>query len=101
MPEQLPEPVKQERYARLMETQQQVAFARAARRVGDEFDVVIDGRDEHGWVARHAGQAPEVDGVCRLARGRFEPGELVPVRCRAPDGYDLQVEPRRVRLPFA
>ena len=86
--------VRQERYERLMETQREVALAAARRRVGHTFDVVVDERRADGVVARHAGQAPEVDSVCRLVGGPAEPGDWVPVVCTDSDGYDLVVQPR-------
>ncbi len=109
---QLSDEVKRERHARLMLAQQAVAFAANRRRVGSRFDMVIDGEDHPGdaetqrthaatWVGRHAGQAPEVDSVCRVAGGPFAPGELVPVECTGADGYDLLVRPTRQRLPIA
>ncbi len=105
MKEQLADALKQERYERFMLAQQEVALAAAQRRIGSTFPVLIDGRDERGWIARHAGQAPEVDGVCRIEpeaaapkAGKREPGAMQPgmmrsVRCHAADGYDLLVSP--------
>ncbi len=85
--------VKDERYERLMLTQQRVALAAARRRIGRTFEVLIDGEDERGNVARHAGQAPEVDSTSILPEGTFEPGTFVTVRCVATDDYDLVVRP--------
>lgn len=102
IPGHLPDAVKQERYARLMEAQQAVAFAAAQRRVGQTFDVLVDGHDAEGRiVARHSGQAPEVDSVCRLPDGDFAPGDWVRVKCTTTEGYDLVVQPSRRRLPVA
>ena len=116
MNNQLDEAIRQERYQRLLLTQQQVAFAAARRRIGQVFQVLVDGprerrredasgpagredrRGERVFVARHSGQAPEVDGVCLLptsaARGRgLAPARFLTVRCVASDGYDLIVAP--------
>ncbi len=108
MVEQLPAEVIQERYDRLMQTQQTVAFARARAQIGREFDVVIDGVNDDGViVSRHAGQAPEVDSVCLLSPDGFatrensdgdvlidgvEEGMVLRVRCVGAEGYDLAVE---------
>jgi len=99
MADQLDEAVKKERYDRLMQVQQEVAFAAARRRVGQRFDVVVDECSEARCTARHAGQAPEADSVCFLPGARGEPGELLTVRCTDTDGYDLVVQPESVRLP--
>lgn len=101
MNEQLDETVKQERYARLMQIQQEVAFAAARRRVGQQFEVVVDECSDERCVARHAGQAPEVDAVCLVQPGVFGPGECLPVHCVDTAGYDQVVEPASVRLPVA
>lgn len=98
-----PDPVvKQERYERLMLMQQELAFERARQKVGQSFEVVVDGSSGNkGWVGRHASQAPDVDSVCRLRSARFAPGEIVPVQCVNADGYDLIVRPLHQRLPRA
>ena len=96
LPEQLDEGTKRERYERLMLVQQELALAAAKRRVGSSLDVVVDGPSADGrLIARHAGQAPEVDSVCRLPEGSCEPGELLTVRCTATEDYDLIVQPER------
>jgi ribosomal protein S12 methylthiotransferase len=88
---QLDPAVKEERYERLMLTQQRVALAAARRRIGRTLEVLIDGEDERGNIARHAGQAPEVDGVSILPDGTLEPGTFVTVRCVGTEDYDLVV----------
>ncbi len=94
MRDQIPEPVKQQRYEQLMLAQQQVAFEQARRQIGRTFEVLVDEARDDAAIARHAGQAPEVDAVCRLRGGeRVEAGAFVPVRCVGADRYDLLVEP--------
>lgn len=90
---QLDPAVKAVRYERLMLTQQRVALAAAQRWVGQRFEVLVDGEDERGNIARHAGQAPEVDSVSILPDGTLKPGTFVTVRCVEADGYDLVVRP--------
>ena len=100
---QIDDAVKQERYDRFMEVQQEVAFAAARKRIGQTFEVVVDGPRESPsgdagrsvLVARHAGQAPEVDAVCLLQRRRIKPGRFLTVRCVDADGYDLAIQPAR------
>jgi ribosomal protein S12 methylthiotransferase len=96
MKDQLDEAVKQERYDRLMLAQQEVAFAAARQRIGQSFKVVVDEAPAEGpTVARHAGQAPEVDSVCLLDRSTAVQGEWLRARCVDTDDYDLTVEPDR------
>lgn len=102
MKDQVVAAVKEERYERLMLTQQKTAFARARERVGSRFDVVVDGPGADGaCLGRHAGQAPEVDGACRLPDDGFVSGQVLHVRCTGADGYDLLVKPARRALPLA
>jgi ribosomal protein S12 methylthiotransferase len=91
---QIPEAARQERYDRLMLAQQEVAFAAARQRIGHTFEVVADQvTGDGGTIARHAGQAPDVDSVCLLENGRAVPGDFLTARCVNSDGYDLMVEP--------
>lgn len=100
MNDQVSEDVKQERVEELMHVQQQVAFELADSKVGQVFEVLVDGGPVDGFQpARHAGQAPEVDSVTYVTGGRFEPGEFVEVRCRASRDYDLIAQPTNAILP--
>ena len=84
-----------QRIDELMLTQQQIVFDRNAElaRCGAEFDVLIDKSGEL-CEARHAGQAPQIDGVTRVrARRKLSPGELVCCRITEADGYDLIAQP--------
>jgi ribosomal protein S12 methylthiotransferase len=91
---QLPPDVIEARVERLMLIQQEIAFAQAAGRVGDTFHVVIDGSGDDGiFHARHAGQAPEVDGIVCVSGEACSPGEFVRVRCTDSKDYDLIAQP--------
>lgn len=93
-----------ERHERLMLAQQENAFLVARRRIGKTFEVLVDGEqsgDERGIIARHAGQAPEVDSVCIFSDGEFEPGEFVTVRGVDADDYDVVIRPTRRKLKLA
>jgi len=73
-----------------MEAAERLAFAGAKARVGRTLGVLVDGRDESGrLVARHAGQAPDVDGVVLLEAGAAKVGEFARVRVTGAEGYDL------------
>ncbi|MHC5110959.1 MAG: 30S ribosomal protein S12 methylthiotransferase RimO [Planctomycetota bacterium] len=100
MKNQVPENIKQQRFDELMRVQQAVAFDLAERRVGQEYDVLIDGFDETGrLVGRHEGQAPTVDSVTFVDESDARPGDIVRVRITERDGYDLVGEPTRRPLP--
>jgi tRNA A37 methylthiotransferase MiaB len=82
-----------------MRAQQQVAFALADERIGSQFEVVVDGWSGSRAVARHPGQAPEVDNVTYITRCKASPGEFVTVRCIGREDYDLVSVPTKAALP--
>ena len=70
---------------------------RAADRIGDRADVLIDEELEPGrYLGRGAHQAPEVDGTTEVTTGagrKLAVGDLVPVLVTGSDGVDLFAEP--------
>ena len=91
LPEQVPEEIRQERYHRFMQVQQEVSRRRLARKVGRTMDVIVDSVDPESAVGRTRGDAPEVDGVVQI-RGPLPPlrtGDIVPVRITGSSEYDL------------
>ena len=87
---QIPQDVKDERFARLMETQKQVSADLLKTRVGREIEVLVDEVDEEGATARSSWDAPEIDG-CVFINGEseLEPGDMLKVRIEHSDEYDL------------
>ena len=88
----LPEVVKSERQRRLMEAQQEVAFAWSRRQVGRELEVIVDGPDPevpNHALARSYADAPDIDGVVRVKGKGLHAGDLVRVKVTGADGYDL------------
>jgi len=95
LPDALPEDVKEDRRERFMSAQARISAARLARRVGQEITVLVDGHDEHGnAVARSAADAPEIDGVVRVAGGgKLATGSFARVRITGSDLHDLDAQP--------
>jgi len=64
-PDQIPEKVKEERRADVMELQQEIAFEHCENMVGKVLDVMIEGKvaDEPAYVGRTYMDAPNVDGL--------------------------------------
>jgi ribosomal protein S12 methylthiotransferase len=90
LPKQVPAKVARGRWERLMQAAERLAFAAGRARVGRTLTVLVDGQDESGrLVARHAGQAPDVDGVVLLEAGAARVGEFATVRITGAEGYDL------------
>lgn len=91
MDAQVPEDTKLARVQGLRDLGDQIGFERAAARVGEVLDVLVEGVEEDGQViGRWRGQAPEVDGVVFLDRGT--PGEIVSARIEDAACYDLEAE---------
>ena len=90
----VPAEVKEERRARLMEAQSEVAEARHRRLVGTTIDVLVEGPHEESDLllsGRSEGQAPEIDGSVILtdAPRVLFPGEFARVRIDEAHPHDL------------
>jgi ribosomal protein S12 methylthiotransferase len=89
----VPEEVKAERYARLMERQQAISAELLAGRVGKTIEVMVDEVDDEGAIARSHWDAPEIDGNVYLNSEKgLKPGDRVVVKVQASDEYDLWAE---------
>jgi ribosomal protein S12 methylthiotransferase len=89
----VPDEIKQERYDRFMAHQQAISTERLARKVGKEFDVLIDEVDDEGAVGRSSADAPEIDGSVFVDSAvPLKPGDMVRVRVTESDEYDLWAE---------
>ncbi|NPE56540.1 30S ribosomal protein S12 methylthiotransferase RimO [Dickeya dadantii] len=90
LPDQVPEEVKEERYHRFMQIQQQISSQRLQAKVGRELKVLIDEVDEEGAIGRSMADAPEIDGAVYLnGENRVKVGDLVTVKIEHADEYDL------------
>ena len=92
MPDQIPEEVKEERRAELMELQQEIAFEKAEEMAGRELTVMIEGKvaDENAYVGRTYKDAPGVDGYLFLNTDEtLMSGDFARVRVTGALEYDL------------
>jgi ribosomal protein S12 methylthiotransferase len=87
-PGRVPDPVKEERYQRLMELQQGISLARNQQMIGRTLDVLVEGSGEGLSVGRSYRDAPEVDGLV-LVKENLPLGEIVPVLITVAMEYDL------------
>ncbi len=87
---QIDEPVKQDRWHRLMRLQREISRRQNQRWVGRVVPLLGCGEDENGRrYGRTAAQAPEIDGVVYLRDAPLEPGELASVEIVSAGDYDL------------
>jgi ribosomal protein S12 methylthiotransferase len=88
----VPDEVKEERWHRLMQVQQEVSAQIFAAKVGREIDVIIDEIDMENEeaVGRSPWDAPEIDGNVFLSgETSLKPGDMVRVRIVEAEEYDL------------
>lgn len=88
LPGRVPLPVAQARIAALAELQASVSLRRNEALVGKVLEVLVEQGTSEGGVGRSYRDAPEIDGVVRIA-GEVEVGELVTVEVIGADTHDL------------
>jgi len=92
MPEQIPEEVKEDRQAELMELQQEIVFDQAESMIGREVLVMIEGKvaDENAYVGRTYKDAPNVDGLIFInTEEELMSGDFAKVKVTGALEYDL------------
>ncbi|WP_456417565.1 30S ribosomal protein S12 methylthiotransferase RimO [Thiolapillus sp.] len=90
LPDQVPQPLKQERMARFMEVQAAISTEKLAARRGQSMIVLVDEVHEDHVIARGPGDAPEIDGqVIVQGAWELEPGDFVEVDITGNDAHDL------------
>ena len=92
MPDQIPEEVKEERQAALMDLQQDIVFDQAEDRIGEELLVMIEGKvaDENAYVGRTYRDAPNVDGLIFVNTSEeLMSGDFARVKVTGSADYDL------------
>ena len=92
MADQIPEDVKEERFHRFMQLQQEISANRLKQKIGKTLDVLVDEIDEEGIIGRSKADAPEVDGlvyVDNLSGINVKAGDVIKVTITNSDEYDL------------
>ncbi len=97
LPGAVPDEVKEERYARVMEKTALISAAKLQARIGREIDVIIDVADgEGGATGRSYADAPEIDGEVHLRdAGAVKTGDIIEVMVEDADEHDLYGVPSR------
>lgn len=97
MADQVPEEVKEERFHRFMELQQEISAERLKQKIGQTLDVIVDEIDDEGIIGRTKADAPEVDApevdglvyIENLSGTPVKVGEFIKVTITHSDEYDL------------
>ena len=91
-PDQIDEEVKADRQCEIMELQQDIAFEKSERRIGQEMLAVIEGKvaDENAYIGRTYMDAPNIDGYVFIHTDEaLMTGDFVKVKITASSDYDL------------
>ena len=92
-PDQVPEKIKEERFHRAMQLQQEIVREVNRRFMGREFRVLIEARDEKDperWIGRSTMDAPEIDGnVIIKTQKELTAGKFYTVKITDTQDYDL------------
>lgn len=92
LPNQVPEEIKEKRYAELVNLQSEIAERKNRKLLGEEIEVMIDGvssESEYLLEGRTRGQALEIDGKVLTTDGTAKPGEIVKVKFEQNFEYDF------------
>ena len=97
LPDPVPEAVKEERYARIMEVTERISAAKLQAKIGRTLPVIIDEvgeADEDGSIGatgRSQADAPEIDGhvYLRDVAATLKSGDIVDVAIEDADEHDL------------
>ena len=97
LPDPVPDPVKEERYARLMELTARISAEKLAAKVGRTLPVIVDAVGEPdadgdiGATGRSQADAPEIDGEVHLrdVPATLSPGDVIEARIEDSDAHDL------------
>jgi ribosomal protein S12 methylthiotransferase len=97
LPDHVPEAIKEERYARIMEVTERISAAKLSAKVGRTLPVIVDEigePDEDGDIgatARSQADAPEIDGqvFLRNVPATLKAGDFASVLIEDADAHDL------------
>ena len=90
LPDPVPEELKEERYARVMELTARISADKLTAKIGSTIDVLIDAVEGDGATGRSKADAPEIDGEVHLRdTAALKVGEIVRVTVEDADEHDL------------
>ena len=92
----VPDEVKQERFDRFMQKQQEISTKRLLNKVGGTQQVIVDEIDDEGAIGRSMADAPGIDGMVYLnGATSLKPGDIVETTITHSDEYDLWADVKR------
>ncbi len=90
LPNAVPEEIKEERWERFMDKQNQISAQKLKNKVGLTLEVLIDEVNDNEAIGRSHADAPEIDGQVIIENARnLHPGDQVNVLIETSGDYDL------------
>jgi len=91
--DQVDEETKRERERIIMEIQKGISCKKLKGMVGEEIDVLVEGRKGNYFTGRTEFDAPEIDGIVYIKSGeKLKPGDICSIRITSATSYDLYGE---------
>jgi ribosomal protein S12 methylthiotransferase len=91
--DQLPEDVKKDRLAALMDAYYAVAHQKAQARIGTTETVILEETEGDDVLGRTRREAPEIDAVIRLPRSASRGGRFIQARLTGYESYEFTAVP--------
>jgi len=86
----VPEEVKEQRWHRFMQVQQEISEDKLEDKIGETLAVIVDEVNDEYATGRTYADAPEIDGVIRVyGNQEIEVGEIIEVKVQDAEEYDL------------
>jgi ribosomal protein S12 methylthiotransferase len=90
LPDAVAEEVKEERWQRFMEKQNQISVQKLKNKIGQTLEVIIDELNDNEAIGRSHADAPEIDGQVIIDNaGHLNLGDQVKVLIESSGDYDL------------
>lgn len=95
MPDDIPAEVKQERVDQIMELQQGISLELNQQKIGKEYKILIDRKEEGNFIGRTEYDSPEVDNEVMLdaKKNYLRIGDFVQAKVVQASEFDLVAEP--------
>ncbi|MBS4016063.1 MAG: 30S ribosomal protein S12 methylthiotransferase RimO [Candidatus Latescibacteria bacterium] len=92
LPNQVPQKIKQERYAQIMTAQQKISLTRMKSFIGNKIEVIVDRvyqNKKFDYIGRTQFDAPEIDGVVYIKNPNLKIGDITKVKITSAQPYAL------------
>ena len=96
MPDDIPAEIKQERVDQIMELQQGISLELNQQKIGKEFKILIDRKEDGNFIGRTEYDSPEVDNEVTLDahKNYLRIGDFVQAKIVQASEFDLVAEPQ-------